>query len=209
MTVAAALLAFTIAAALLTITPGLDTALVLRTAAVEGPRRAVAAAVGIGLGCLTWGMAVAIGLGVLLAASQTAYLLLKWAGATYLIYLGGRMLLRPRHAFEVADTGNGRNATALGWAGRGLLTNLLNPKVGVFYVSFLPQFVPPHLPAGPFIAVLALIHVALGLIWAGALIAATRPLTRALRRPAIVAMLDRLTGGVFVGFGLKLALDPR
>ncbi len=208
MTVTTALLAFTLAAALLTITPGLDTALVLRTAAVEGPRRAAAAALGIGLGCLTWGLAVAVGLGVLLAASHTAYLILKWAGAAYLIYLGGRMLLRPRHVFDVAGEAGSNQATAVGWTGRGLLTNLLNPKVGVFYVSFLPQFVPAHVPAGPFIALLALIHVVLGLIWAAGLIAATQPLSRALRRPAIVAMLDRVTGGVFVGFGLKLALEP-
>jgi len=208
MTILTALLAFTLAATLLTITPGLDTALVLRTAAVEGPRRAAAAALGIGLGCLTWGLAVAVGLGVLLAASHTAYLVLKWAGAAYLIYLGGRMLLRPRRVFEVAGAESGKETTALGWAGRGLLTNLLNPKVGVFYVSFLPQFVPTHVPAGPFIALLALIHVVLGLIWAGGLIAATRPLTNALRRPAVVAWLDRVIGGVFVGFGLKLALEP-
>ena len=209
MTVTTALLAFTLAAALLTITPGLDTALVLRTAAVEGPKRSAAAALGIGLGCLTWGLAAAVGLGVLLAASQGAYLVLKWAGAAYLIYLGGRMLLRPRHVFEVAEGAEARRSTALGWAGRGLLTNLLNPKVGVFYVSFLPQFVPAHVPAGPFIALLALIHVVLGLVWAGGLIAATQPLNRALRRPAVVAWLDRVTGGAFVGFGLKLALEPR
>ena len=209
MTVATALLAFTLAAALLTVTPGLDTALVLRTAAVEGPRRAAAAALGIGLGCLTWGIALAVGLGVLLAASQTAYLVLKWLGAAYLIYLGGRMLLRPRHVFNVAGAGVGRETTTLGWAGRGLLTNLLNPKVGVFYVSFLPQFVPAQVPTGPFIALLALIHVGLGLAWAAGLIAATQPLSRALRRPVVVAALDRVTGGVFIGFGLKLALEPR
>ena len=209
MTVTAALLAFSLAAALLTITPGLDTALVLRTAAVEGPRRAAATALGIGLGCLTWGIAVAVGLGVLLAASQAAYLVLKWLGAAYLIYLGGRMLLRPRQVFEVAGATGGRETTALAWAGRGLLTNLLNPKVGVFYVSFLPQFVPAHVPAGPFIALLALIHVVLGLVWASGLIAATQPLSRALRRTTVVAWLDRVTGGAFVGFGLKLALEPR
>lgn len=207
MTVAAALVAFTLAATLLTITPGLDTALVLRTAAVEGPRRAAAAAVGVGLGCLTWGLAVAVGLGLLLAASQTAYLALKWAGAAYLIYLGARMLLRPRRAFALGEARDRRAVSPLGWAGRGLLTNLLNPKVGVFYVSFLPQFVPAHVAAGPFIALLALIHVALGLAWAAGLIAATRPLARALRKPAVVAWLDRVTGGVFIGFGLKLALD--
>ncbi|HEX8262404.1 MAG TPA: LysE family transporter, partial [Allosphingosinicella sp.] len=84
------LIAFTLAAALLTVTPGLDTALVLRTAAAEGARRALAAALGICLGCLAWGVLVAVGLGVLLQASELAYAVLKWIGAAYLLYLGVR-----------------------------------------------------------------------------------------------------------------------
>ncbi|PHY13543.1 lysine transporter LysE, partial [Caulobacter sp. B11] len=87
MTTLQALLAFGLAAGLLTITPGLDTALVLRTAATEGPRRALAAAVGIGLGCLVWGVAAAGGAGALLTASTTAYTALKWAGAAYLVWV--------------------------------------------------------------------------------------------------------------------------
>src|SRR5919107_5234534 len=90
------LIAFTIAAALLTVTPGLDTALVLRTAAAEGSRRALAAALGICLGCLAWGAVVAVGLGVLIQASELAYLALKWIGAAYLLYLGLRLMLVPR-----------------------------------------------------------------------------------------------------------------
>jgi len=86
------LIAFTLAAALLTVTPGLDTALVLRTAAAEGARRAFAAALGICLGCLAWGALVAIGLGVLLQASEFAYLALKWIGAAYLLWLGLRLI---------------------------------------------------------------------------------------------------------------------
>src|SRR5690242_5753163 len=89
-----ALIAFTLTAGLLTITPGLDTALVLRTAAVEGPRRAAMAASGIVLGCLTWGLAASAGLGALLAASQVAYDVLRIAGAAYLLYMGGQMLLQ-------------------------------------------------------------------------------------------------------------------
>lgn len=89
-----ALLAFTLAAGLLTITPGIDTALVLRTAAVEGPRRAIFASIGISCGCLAWGFAASVGLGSLLAVSQVAYKVLRVAGACYLVFLGTRMLLR-------------------------------------------------------------------------------------------------------------------
>src|SRR5258708_12952731 len=91
-----ALLSFMAAAGLLTITPGLDTALVLRTAAVEGPRRAMLAGAGICVGCLAWGLGASVGLGALLAASELAYDILRIVGACYLILLGGKLLLRPR-----------------------------------------------------------------------------------------------------------------
>lgn len=206
MTIIGALGAFTVAAGLLTITPGLDTAMVLRTAAAEGPKRAVMAAAGISLGCLVWGVAAAFGLGVLLTASKTAYAALKWAGAAYLAWLGIGMLIKPRQAFdfEAAKTqGTARDS----WFIRGLTTNLLNPKVGVFYVSFLPQFVPPGVSAAPFIVLLATIHVGLSAFWFAGLITATRPLKRWLSRGAVVRWLDRVTGGVFIAFGARLALD--
>ena len=92
---------------------------------------------------------------------------------------------------------------------RGLLTNLLNPKVGVFYISFLPQFLPQGAPAGPFIFLLAVIHVIIGICWSVCLIAATRPLAGALQKASVVRWLDRATGGVFLAFGVRLALERR
>jgi threonine/homoserine/homoserine lactone efflux protein len=209
MTVAQALLAFSVAAGLLTITPGLDTALVLRTAAVEGARRAAFAAVGIVAGCLAWGAAVALGLGVLLAASSLAFNILKWAGAAYLVWLGIGLILKPRETFDLTASAGSTTGGDVAWLRRGLLTNLLNPKVGVFYVSFLPQFLPAGAPAGPFIFLLAALHGLMGLIWFAALIAATRPIAGVLQRAAVVRWLDRLTGGVFLAFGVRLALERR
>lgn len=208
MTVAQALIAFAVAAGLLTLTPGLDTALVLRAAAVEGPKRAALAAVGIGIGCLAWGAAAALGLAALLQASALAFTALKWAGAAYLVWLGLNMLLKPRARFEVtAAARSGESAAA--WLRRGLLTNLLNPKVGVFYVSFLPQFLPTGVAPAPFIFLLAGLHVVMGLLWFACLIAATQPIATALKRPAVVRWLDRATGAVFLGFGVRLALERR
>lgn len=202
-----AILSFTAAAALLTVLPGLDTALVLRTAAVEGPRRAALAGLGITLGCLTWGAAVAVGLGALLAASQLAFTILKWAGAAYLLWLGLGLILRPRQTFDL-DTGAPAPAGGeFAWMRRGLLTNLLNPKIGVFYVSFLPHFVAQGVPAGPFLVLLAAIHGLVGLAWFAMLILATRPLARALKRPAVIGWLDRVTGGVFIAFAARLAMQ--
>ncbi|QTF55733.1 LysE family translocator [Stutzerimonas frequens] len=197
------LLAFAAAASLLTVTPGVDTAIVLRTATLEGRRQAVLAAAGICLGCLAWGVAVSLGLGALLQASELAYTVVKFAGAAYLIWLGSRLLFSPRASFDCpAKTPSAANGQAF-W--RGLLTNLLNPKVGVFYVTFLPQFVPLGADVAAYSFFLACLHVLLSLAWFAVLTAATIPLGRLLRRPALTRALDRLTGGVLVAFGVRLA----
>ena len=207
MTPVEAVIGFTAAAAVMTLVPGLDTALVLRAAAVEGPKRAALAGLGVVLGCLVWGAAVAAGLGALLAASHTAFMILKWAGAAYLLWLGIGLIARPRKAFAL-EAGAGPAAGGdFAWMRRGLITNLLNPKVGVFYVSLLPQFMAQGVPAGPFLFLLAAIHAVLGLAWFALLIAATAPIARTLRRPAVIAWLDRVTGGVFLAFAARLALE--
>ena len=156
MSPAEALLGFTAAAAVLTVLPGLDTALVLRAAAVEGPKRAALAGLGIAIGCLVWGAAVAVGLGALLAASHLAFTLLKWAGAAYLLWLGIGLISRPRKTFDMEAVEGAPIGDDFAWMRRGLTTNLLNPKIGVFYVSFLPQFMAQGVPAGPFLMLLAL-----------------------------------------------------
>ncbi|HEY3950503.1 LysE family translocator [Phenylobacterium sp.] len=208
MSLVQALIAFSVAAGLLTITPGLDTALVLRTAAVEGAKRAALAALGIGAGCLVWGAAVALGLAALLQASALAFTALKWAGAAYLVWLGIGLLRKPRDRFEMGEAA-ASGAGDLGWLRKGLLTNLLNPKIGVFYISFLPQFLPAGVAPGPFIFLLAALHVLMSFVWFAVLIGATRPISGLLQRAAVVRWLDRITGGVFLGFGVKLALSRR
>jgi len=195
------------AASLLTITPGLDTALVLRTVIVGNAQRAAFAGLGIALGCLCWATLVALGLGALLAASQLAYTVVCWAGAANLFCVGYRMLRHPRTSFGTEEQAGADSA--LGAFGRGALTNLLNPKVGVFYVSFLPQFVPHGVSVAPFVVLLGAIHSLLGLIWFACLILATRPISRFVRRPRTVMMCDRITGGVFLSFGVKLVFDSR
>jgi len=205
MTLVPALAAFVAAAILITVTPGLDTALVLRTGAVEGPRRGALTALGVCCGLMVWGLAVALGLGVLLAASHAAYLALQLAGAAYLIWLGAGLILRPRSKLDLRPQPRARG----NWWLRGFLNNLLNPKVGVFYVSFLPQFVPAGVPPAPFIVLLAAIHFVIGIGWLGLIAASTAPLKRWLANARAVRWLDRVTGAVFVGFGLRLAFDRR
>jgi threonine/homoserine/homoserine lactone efflux protein len=199
--------AFLAAAGLLTITPGIDTAMVLRQAATGGPRSGAAAAAGIGLGCLVWGAGAAFGLTVVLATSQLAFVVVKWAGAPYLLWLGARLLLKPRRTWPAQ--GGAGEADHLGAFRRGFLGNLLNPKVGVFYITFLPQFIPAGVNVAAFAMLLAVLHVLEGAAWSAALIALTTPLRRLLQAPGVVKALDRLVGGVFVAFGLRLALDQR
>jgi threonine/homoserine/homoserine lactone efflux protein len=211
LTIYHALLAFTLAAGLLTITPGIDTALVLRTAAVEGPRRAMLAGAGICCGCLTWGLVASVGLGSLLAVSQLAYGILRIAGACYLIFLGLNMLRR-KHPLVSSTVELASAATPVSgprWFVRGLLTNLLNPKVGVFYVTFLPQFIPASVSVTSFSMLLAVIHASEGILWFSLLTLATRPLARWLSRASVAQSLDRAMGTLLVLFGFGLLLDGR
>ena len=205
-------LLFIAAAGLLTITPGVDTAMVLRTSTSCGPRDGTAASVGICLGLLVWGMSAAFGLTALLAASTLAFNILKWAGAAYLVYLGLKLLIKPR-ASLVSDRTQfdppAKSKRNKGAFYRGFLSNILNPKVGVFYVTFLPQFIPQNVNIAGFSLMLACIHVVITLAWFSLLIALTVPLGRFLAKPKVVRNLDRLTGCVFVGFGVRLAAAKR
>ena len=206
MSIADNLLAFTLAATLLTLTPGLDSALVLRTATVEGKQQALRAALGINAGCLLWGAAVAFGLGALIAVSELAYNLLKYCGAAYLAWLGLNMLLRPRRSLSSAEADGKPGAN---WFFKGMLGNVLNPKIGIFYVSFLPQFIPQGQPLVPWTFGLVSIHVVLGLIWSLVLIGATQPLSGFLRREQVIRWMDRTTGMIFVLFAARLAFSKR
>jgi threonine/homoserine/homoserine lactone efflux protein len=202
MTIAQSLVAFLIAAGLVTLTPGLDTALVLRAAASEGRRAGAFAALGVAAGCLIWGAAVALGLGALLAASGQVFAIVRLAGAAYLIWMGARLIVSPRARFAAEDAPPPAGHPFR----RGLFTNLLNPKVGVFYVSFFPGFVPTGMTFGLWCFLLAVIHVALGLAWFSVLIGATDRVRGLLDRPGAVRIIDRLTGVVFIGFGADLTL---
>ena len=206
MTVNDSLFAFSLAALLLTLTPGLDTALILRTACAEGGKKAFHAALGIDAGCFVWGALIALGLGALLAISEMAYTVLKVCGAVYLSWLGLQLLIRPRSSFSNSDDNNGSQGN---WFIRGMLGNVLNPKMGIFYVSFLPQFIPAG--HSPFIwtFILVSIHVAIGTIWSVTLILSTHFASAVLKKSRVVRVMDRATGGLFLCFAAKLAISTR
>ncbi|WP_221798606.1 LysE family translocator [Oceanobacter mangrovi] len=196
-------LSFLAAATLLAITPGLDTLMVLRASISKGPVPAFYAAVGILLGCLAWGAAVSLGLGAILQASEVLYLAIKLAGAGYLIWLGACLLLQPRTALNDAYETPAGDSWQVLW--QGLITNLLNPKVGIFYVSFLPQFIPADTNVALYSFMLAGIHTLISALWFAVLIVLSKKLRTTLFKPRVVTSLDRITGGLFVVLGYKLA----
>jgi threonine/homoserine/homoserine lactone efflux protein len=194
---------FVVVVGLLTLTPGLDTALILRTAAVGAPRRAWGVVSGIQAGTLIWGVLTSAGITALLTASRLAYDMLRWAGAGYLIWIGVSMLWSTRR--RAAPPPPEKETATPGWR-RGLLTNLLNPKMGAFYVALLPQFIPPGASAFGFGVLLTCVHIALGVAWSAVLVLLAHRLRAVLRRPTTRRLLDRVTGTVITAFGLRLAL---
>lgn len=217
MTILQALLSFSVVAMLLTILPGIDSSLVLRQALVRGRGTAIATGVGICLGSFVWGVAAAVGAAALLAASELAYRMVTWLGAAYMIVLGGTLLWKAifskRHRAEAqAASADALPSTvpASPWrAGLvGLASNLANPKVGVFYVATIPQFIPHG--ASPVLMGLALaaVHAILTVVWFGILIVLATYASRWLRRPKTIRAIDGVTGTVLVGFGAKLIASP-
>ena len=209
MTMTSALLSFAVVAALLTITPGLDTALVLRSALVQGRRLAIATSLGIISGAFVWGVAAAVGLAALLRASDVAFAILKIVGAGYMIFLGARMLwtrvFRPRPAEAALVDRLPRHWW--GAFGKGLLTNLLNPKVGAFYVAVLPQFLPTGVNELLMGVLLAGVHGVETAAWFTLIIFGAHSVRRWLERPVVSRAIDGVTGTALVGFGVALAVS--
>ena len=222
------LLLFIGAGLLLNLTPGPDVFFIIANALRRGARAGVVAALGITAGCCVHIAAAAVGVSALVAASATAFTLLKWVGAAYLVYVGLSMLLarKPPSAPDLIA----RSAHRAGAAGRfglqeslwsvfrrGFLTNVLNPKVALFFLAFVPQFIAPG-TAQPSLAFLALgllfnfngmwvnIGWALAAAWAGRRVDAAARRRAGGLMPRGMHWLERAAGVLFVAFGIRLAL---
>jgi threonine/homoserine/homoserine lactone efflux protein len=201
------ILAFVGIAALLTMLPGADMALVAKVTLLEGRRAAFFASLGICAGLPVHATASALGLSLILATSAEAFTAVKFAGAAYLAYLGVRTIrdsLRPAADPLVrAAPGSGRRAAF----SQGFLSNVLNPKVALFYLTFLPQFISPGDNVLAKSLLLAGIHAMLGLIWLplyAYAIDRIGVLIRGARR-----WLERVSGAALIGLGVRLALERR
>jgi threonine/homoserine/homoserine lactone efflux protein len=197
------LLPFVGTAILIALTPGADTALVVRNALVAGAAPARRTALGTASGLMVWGAASACGVAAVLNASAEAYTTVKLAGAAYLIWLGIQAI---RHAGAHEPTGG----TGAGSPFRqGLLCNLLNPKAGVFFTALLPQFVSPQDPALAVSLLMTTIAAAASLIWLTVYATIIPWAGDVLRRAPVRRAIDRVTGTVLIGLGVRLALSRR
>ena len=203
-------LPFLLAITALTMTPGVDTLLVMRNAARGGNRDGLLTSLGICLGLFAHASISAAGLSVILLGSAELFTGLKLAGAAYLIWLGVQSLRSAlqRRAIQI-DAPQGQNAVpGMRSLREGLLSNLLNPKPIIFYMAFLPQFIDPAYSALLQALIMASIHFAIGTLWQGGLVLMVGSARLWLQRPRVAQVMDSLTGLLLVGFGAKLATTP-
>lgn len=204
------LIAFSILAGLLTMLPGIDTAQVLRSATLHGPKNAYATLFGILFGVWVWGIAAAIGISALLLASASIYRGFLLVSASYLGYLGIRMLLESRHVgnFDVnaatVITPTGGKAF---W--RASLVTMSNPKTGAFYIAVLPQFLPHTMSALMGGLLLSTIHNVLTFIWFSILIWGTNLAREFFMRARVRMWMERLSGVALIGFGIRMAVEAK
>jgi threonine/homoserine/homoserine lactone efflux protein len=194
--------AFAGLAAVLTVTPGADTALVLRNTLGGGRVAGIATVLGISAGCLVHALASALGLSWILAQSAAAFAV-RIAGAAYLVYLGLRSF---RHRVDaVAAPPPSATVPAVD----GLVTNLLNPKVSLFYLTLLPQFLSPRGSALQQAVRLASVHIVMGLTWLSLIASFAGAMRGWLGRASVRRRLEQAAGILMIGFGLRLALERR
>jgi threonine/homoserine/homoserine lactone efflux protein len=199
------LLPFLAVSAIVILTPGVDMAVVTKNALLHGRAAAQATALGITLGIVVWTCAAALGLAALIAASAPAFTAIKLAGALYLVYLGVQALRRSRGDVLAIKAPPARG-TALR---QGLASNLLNPKIAVFFTSLLPQFVDARHATAQDLLLLGALFNTMGVIWLLSYAALAARGRDVLGRPAVKRVIDRLSGIALVGLGARLALEHR
>ena len=200
--------AFLLACIALNLTPGLDTFYILARSGREGHAVGLGAALGINAGCVVHTLAAVMGLSALLMTSVTAFTVLKYLGAAYLVWIGLRMLLS-KEATRAPTVTRGQGFAAA--FRQGMLTNVLNPKVALFYLAFLPQFISLHATHPQLgLLILGLSFIGTGLCWSLVLVMLGARIHGLLQRqPRIGRWMDRLCGAVLLAFGVKLALQQR
>jgi len=199
---------FIIAAIILAITPGVDTMYILTRSAAQGKNAGLVSVAGITSGCIVHILCAAFGLSMVLSKSATVFSMIKWAGALYLIYLGVKMFLEKNQKFSTTSNAFGQKRLISIYK-QGVLTNILNPKVGLFFISFLPQFINQDKVSGPLpFLVLGATFLVIATFYCIFLSFAASYMTNTLRNHKTVEnLLNKLSGIIFIGFGLKIAFN--
>jgi threonine/homoserine/homoserine lactone efflux protein len=200
------LIGYMTAVILLTITPGVDTALIIQSSLGKTASAAAYAAVGILAGCAAWGLVVAGGLGAVVASSGAVYAALKTIGAGYLVWLGITAL---RRTVPPTVTPASPRRESIAWVKKGFIANILNPKVGLFYLSLLPQFIPAGASVGRYALLLVAIHILLSAVWFWVVRMLVRRARKNLANNRLLLWGEKITGLLFIGFGLKLVISAR
>lgn len=202
--------AFLVVAALVIVTPGQDTALTIRNALAGGRRAGVATALGVSAGQAVWALAASVGLAALVVASEPVFRTLQLVGAAYLVYLGGHALLRAARREPAPVLRRAPRLRGAAAFRQGVLSNLANPKMAVFFTSLLPPFAAFGGEAS-FVPMLGLgvLFCAMTLAWLSAYALAVDRASRVLRRSRIQRALDAFTGMVLVALGLRVASEAR
>lgn len=204
--VLARFLPFLAASVLVILIPGPDTLVVLRNALVAGKRTAARTALGVLTGLSVWVTAAGLGVTAILRASHDGYLILRLAGAVYLTYFGWQALRSRALGQAVADPGPKRSLVGRGYRA-GLMTDLLNPKVGVFFMTFMPAFIPRSGPVAASTFGMGAVFVVLTAIYFAVMLAFVQRLLGWLRNERHRRRLNRATGLVLIGFGVRLAVE--
>jgi threonine/homoserine/homoserine lactone efflux protein len=198
---------FTVAAILIVLLPGPDTLVVLRNLMAGGRRVAARTACGVLTGLVVWVVAASLGLSALLTASHDGYLALRIAGAVYLGWMGLVTLRARPHGAPGATAEPRRGLIGSGFSA-GVATDLLNPKVGVFFMSFLPGFIPSDEPVGLMSLLLGAIFIVLTAAYFVLLLGLSGPVMHWLSDGPVRRWVDRVTGLVLIAFGVRLAVEP-
>lgn len=197
------IVSFAFASLVLIALPGPDYALITRNALVGGRSAGISTMLGGATGLTVHAAAAALGLSALLAASAAAYATLKLVGVAYLVYLGLKLLLSARSQ-EVDKPARGGH-----WFAQGFLSSALNVKVGVFFLTFLPQFLPTTGSTLPGALGLSAIFAAIYIAWFSGMVVLVGLVSGALRRPRVKVWIERVTGSALVGFGIRLGAASR
>ncbi|MGO4532420.1 LysE family translocator [Paenibacillus sp. 2TAF8] len=194
------ILAFSILLIFIVMSPGVDFALITKRTLTDGKKDGFKIALGLTSGALVHTMAAALGLSIILMKSAVAFEVIKYAGAAYLIYMGLSSFIKPKSDLNQDEPDNLKRSAFM----QGLVSNALNPKVAIFFLTFLPQFVTPNLNASLQFLIMGSFYALLSILWFSTIVFLLSYVRKWLMSPKVQRIIDKTTGMVLIAFGLNM-----